>query len=310
MMSKDIAINIAVILTCFNRKAKTLSCLEHLYAAQKVYNSQNKQNINLAVYLTDDGCTDGTADAVKTTFPNQEIHIQRSNGDLFWARGMNFSWQEAVKAPTKWDYFLMLNDDTNMTEDCFLELFTTQQYSIKTTGKKALVSGIIASKENHEEVTYGGEVLLTKFTAKLRRLTPTGEPQRCDMTNANILMVPRSLFDKIGFFYPYTHSCADSDYSVMAKRASFPVYVTSQICGYCDFDHWTKADDREKIVKMTLKERKAYFNHPLHSNKDYLTMIRRIMPWRYPFVWFFRNMVVYAPSLYYKLTYGRYQNNE
>ena len=299
-------IKIATILTCFNRKAKTISCLQHLYSAMEHYNATADRQLHIAVYITDDGCTDGTSEAVMEAFPGKEIHIERSAGDLFWARGMNVSWKVAA-ADAEWDYYLLLNDDTDMKEDSFNELFSTQQYVVAHHGKEALVSGIIASKENHEEVTYGGEILLTKFTARLQRLQPTGTPQKCDMTNANILMVPKALFDKIGVFYPYTHSCADSDYSVMARRAGFPVYVTSGICGYCDFDHWTKADDREKIVKMTLKERKAYFSHPLHSNKDYLTMIRRIMPWRYPFVWFFRNMVVYAPGLYYKITYRRYE---
>lgn len=298
-------IKIATILTCFNRKAKTISCLKHLFAATEYYNANTDKKLEVAVYITDDGCTDGTTDAVMEAFPKRDIHIKRSEGDLFWARGMNLSWEIAAESAV-WDYYLLLNDDTDMTEDCFVELFNTQKYSNLHHGKEALVSGIIASKKNHDEVTYGGEILLTKFTAKLQRLKPTGTPQLCDLTNANILMVPKELFNRIGVFYPYTHSCADSDYSVMARKAGFPVYVTSSICGYCDFDHWTKADDREKIVKMTLKERKAYFAHPLHSNKDYLTMIRRIMPWRYPFVWLFRNMVVYAPGLYYKITYRRY----
>lgn len=299
-------VNIATIITCFNRKDMTISCLKHLYSAMEYYNTISNEPIHICVYITDDGCTDGTSDAIMKAFPERDIHITKSEGDLFWARGMNLSWKIAAK-DAAWDYYLLLNDDTEMTEDCFSDLFYTQNYSVDHHGNFALVSGIIAAKENHNEITYGGEILLTKFTAKLQRLKPSGTPQQCDMTNANILMVPKALFERIGVFYPYTHSCADSDYSVMAKKAGFPVYVTSKICGYCDFDHWTKADDREKIIKMTLKERKAYFAHPLHSNKDYLTMIRRIMPWRYPFVWIFRNMVVYAPKTYYKITYRRYK---
>lgn len=299
-------INIATILTCFNRKDKTLSCLRHLYDATDYYNLKNENKINVSVYITDDGCTDGTSEAVKETFNGKDIHINRSQGNLFWARGMNFSWKIAA-ADNDWDYYLLLNDDTDMTIDCFVDLFSTQSFSVKKYAKEALVSGIIASKENHEEITYGGEILLTRFTAKTKRLNPIGQPQECDWANANILLIPRSLFKEVGFFYPYLHSCADYDYSNMASKAGFPVFVTSNVCGYCDFDHWTKADDRDKITKMTLKERKAYFKHPLHSNSDHLTMVRRIIPWRYPLVWFFRYMNVYTPKLYYKITYSRYE---
>lgn len=299
-------IRIATIITCYNRKEKTISSLRHMYAAQEYYNSTSEEKLDIVLYMTDDGCTDGTSEAVRMAFPDKEIHIQESGGDLFWARGMNLSWQVAAKAG-KWDYFLLLNDDTDMTADCFSQLFEAERYSSAHHGKEALTAGIIASKENHGKVTYGGEVFLTRFTAKLKRMVPSGRPQRCDLLNANIMIVPDSIFQDIGCFYPYMHGCADSDYSVMARKAGFPVYVTSGICGYCDFDHWTKADDKVNIVKMTLLERKAYFSHPLHSNKDYLTLIRRMTPWRYPFVWIFRKMVIYWPSLYYRITFRRYR---
>ena len=297
---------IATIITCYNRKEKTISSLRHMYAAQDYYHSTSKEKLNIVLYMTDDGCTDGTSEAVRNAFPDKDIHIQKSNGNLFWARGMNFSWHVATKE-REWDYYLLLNDDTDMTVDCFVQLFEAEQYARAHHGKEGLVAGIIASKENRNEVTYGGEVFLTKFTAKLQLMIPSGKPQQCDLLHANIMFVPNSIFKSIGTFYPYMHSCADSDYSVMARRASFPVYVTSRICGYCNFDHWTRAEDKENIVKMTLQERKAYFDHPLHSNKDYLTLIRRITPWRYPSVWLFRNMAVYYPSLYFRITFRRYK---
>lgn len=52
-------ITTAILITCHNRKNKTLKCLKHL----------SEQNINLDIYLVDDGCTDGTSDAVKRNFP-------------------------------------------------------------------------------------------------------------------------------------------------------------------------------------------------------------------------------------------------
>ena len=50
--------HISVLLTCHNRKAKTLGCLTSLYAAELPV------GYDMEVYLVDDGCTDGTADAV------------------------------------------------------------------------------------------------------------------------------------------------------------------------------------------------------------------------------------------------------
>lgn len=55
--------SIAVLLTVFNRKEQTLQCLSNLFA-QTIPNGYD-----LDVYLTNDGCTDGTPEAVSTQFP-------------------------------------------------------------------------------------------------------------------------------------------------------------------------------------------------------------------------------------------------
>ena len=48
--------NIAVLITCYNRKDKTLLCLESLFKQQGL-----GIDFSLAVFLVDDGSTDGTA---------------------------------------------------------------------------------------------------------------------------------------------------------------------------------------------------------------------------------------------------------
>ena len=67
-------ISIAVILTCFNRKKKTVQCLRHLFAAANQYNTGHtgREEVHLSIFLTDDGCTDGTADAVREGCKGQE----------------------------------------------------------------------------------------------------------------------------------------------------------------------------------------------------------------------------------------------
>lgn len=80
---------IAVLLTVFNRKDKTLECLKRLYAQLPLDGYQ------VDVYLTNDGCTDGTPEAVKKQFP--DVNIINGSGNLFWNRGMYTAWHEAAK---------------------------------------------------------------------------------------------------------------------------------------------------------------------------------------------------------------------
>ena len=71
--------SIAVLLTVFNRKEKTLQCLGNLYKQLPI------QGYSVDIYLTNDGCTDGTPEAIAQKFP--EVNIIHSKGNLFWNRG-------------------------------------------------------------------------------------------------------------------------------------------------------------------------------------------------------------------------------
>ena len=288
--------NIAVIMTCFNRKQKTITCLQSLYFAR----NQSQFDLNLHLFLTDDKCTDGTADAIKENFPSEKITILRGNGSLFWAGGMRLSWREAMIYSDNWDYYLLLNDDVELMENVFVELFNAQKFNISKFGKEGLVSGITCAFDNPEKLTYGGVVLTNRFLAKGKPLMPIGVPQPCDRTNANILLVPKTVVDQVGIFYDgFIHGHADTDYSIMVRRKGFPVMLTAHFCGRCDNDHESREVLAHKIIKMSLKERKDYFRHPLHSTSDYLCAIRRTAPIRLPFVWIGRMLNLYLPKLYY-----------
>lgn len=295
--------NIAVLLTCHNRKGKTLSCLKSLYEACDAYNALLEGKVKLTVYLTDDGCTDGTADAVKALLPDRDINILQGDGNLFWAGGMRFAWREAMKRHQEWDYYLLVNDDVVMMDNVFGALIETEKYSVEKFGKKGLVSGITCAKDDPNKLTYGGNVWVNRFLATSRRLAPNGEPQLCDLTNANILLVPATVVDAVGIFYDkYAHGKADYDYSFMVRKAGFPVVLTADFCGKCDNDHVNPKEIANKVMQMSLRQRKDYFDHPLHSNKDYLRYICRTSPLRVPLVWLGRTLNLYCPNFYYKIS--------
>lgn len=62
--------------------------------------SYSDADISLSVYLTDDGCTDGTSQAVRDIFKGKDITIMQGDGNLYWAGGMRFAWKEALKKKT------------------------------------------------------------------------------------------------------------------------------------------------------------------------------------------------------------------
>ena len=131
---------IAVLLTVFNRKDKTLQCLEQLYKLLPLDGYQ------VDVYLTDDGCTDGTPEAVAEQF--LQVNVIHAKGDLFWNRGMWTAWNTAAKAKD-YDFYLWLNDDTFVYGN-MLKVLTDAAVE---TNEKAIIVGATESTD-HSAITY------------------------------------------------------------------------------------------------------------------------------------------------------------
>src|SRR5918999_2842907 len=72
---------IVSVLTCFNRKALTLSCLGALQAAARC------AHVELETIVIDDASTDGTAAAIRTHYP--WVEVIDGSGALFRNRGMH-----------------------------------------------------------------------------------------------------------------------------------------------------------------------------------------------------------------------------
>ena len=297
---------IAAILTVYNRKQKTLSCLQHLFSAVQAYNRTAEDAVALTVFLTDDGCTDGTADAVRMTFADADIRILQGNGQLFWAGGMRFAWQAAISEGTPWDYFLLLNDDTNVADNVFGQLLAADRHGATVSGCHGLSSGFTCEPGHPDVISYGGLNFVNKTRGRQVLLQPNGRPQHIDLSHANILLVHAQAVQRMGIFHEgFQHGCADMDYSMMAHHHGLPVFSTATVCGECECDHGTSRDEIDQLAQMTLAERRRYVSSPTHSDRDYLLFVKRNMPLRYPVAVVLRGMRLRFPRLYRSITHFR-----
>ena len=214
---------IAVLLTVFNRKDKTLQSLERLYKLLPLDGYQ------VDVYLTDDGCTDGTPEEVAEQFP--QVNIIHAIGDLFWNRGMWTAWDTAAKAKD-YDFYLWLNDDT-FVYDNMLKVLT---HSAVETNEKAIIIGATESTD-HSAITYGGRLKNGSIPK------PDGCLIKVDYFNGNIVLIPRAAYKVLGNLDHYfTHSKGDFDYGMRAKKANIAMFQAGEVLGECDahptFDKW------------------------------------------------------------------------
>lgn len=282
--------DIAVLLTCHNRKEKTIIALN---ALKKAIESFSK-TLKATIYLTDDGSTDGTGDAVKKHFP--EAIVLQGNGNLFWAGGMINSWKEALKG--KHDGYLLLNDDTFLLDTVFDDLYKTHQYALTTFGAAGVYIGSTKDPKS-EKLSYGGGLLLNKFLYQFKILTPNGSFQECDLGNANIMYVDASVVEKVGILSEgYEHGIADYDYTLKCKKKKIPVLVAADYCGLCERDN--KGLYHNFHLK-TLKERIDHLYKPTGiAFKSRLLFMKKFFPYRLPFFYIMGWFKVLFPKIYMK----------
>ncbi len=275
---------VAVLLTCHNRKAKTLDCLASFYRA--VFPSE----YTFDIFLTDDGSTDGTGEALKKLYP--QITLIQGSGNLFWAGGMRMAWESAMRE-CSYDAFLLLNDDVMLNSDFLLNLMKTEEHSLQKRGKKGIYSGATVD-ETTGIVSYGGsKIKANHIVMKSQLLSPREFPQECEITNANILWISKNVVDAVGIFDDkYIHGIADYDYSLRAYKKNIPVYLAPSVCGTCTNDHgknWKKGD-------VSLKERVAYLkSHKGLAYREYMYYLKRHFPLFVPYSFFMLWMKTFFP---------------
>lgn len=297
---------IAAILTCYNRKEKTVTCLQRLFETADVYNAdkEEEKKISISVFMTDDACTDGTADAVREQFADRQITIVSGDGSCYWAGGMRLAWRKAIESSkeNQYAFYLLLNDDTEMMDNVFAELFACHQYALQQYGKPGIYSGITCQPGHPNIVTYSGNVFVDATRSKFRSLGPADVPQIVDQINANILMVSREVVTTVGIFYDgYIHGMADYDFCMAVRRAGYPALITPSVCGACEDDHLSEKQVLELLMGKTLAERKRYVYAPTHSDKDYLLFVRRNIPQKYMVSWILRKLRLYCPRVYLRI---------
>lgn len=268
-------VSIAAIITCYNRKEKTLTCLKNLMSQDGI------ENVDLTVYLVDDGSTDGTGDAVKKNFP--QVNLFKGNGTLYWNGGMRFAFSVAKKSD--YDYYLWLNDDTFLYSDALKLLLDTSNSIRSQKGGDVIVTGTINDIDTGK-VNYGGRIKKSKFQPlKFIQLENSTEPQQCDTFNGNVVLIPRNVAKKIGNISPeYSKQHGgDIDYGLRAKYAGFESWVAPGFIGECAsnttegtlFDKKLPFKERIKIMKtphgvppakewMVFSKRHAGFLWPIY----------------------------------------------
>lgn len=213
-------LKVAILLTVFNRREKTLKCLDICYRQIDAMKSEGIYDFH--IYMVDDGSSDGTSDAVRESFP--QTSIIRGNGGLYWNQGMRLAWDTAVlQSP---DFYIWINDDTFLEQNALGTLMETSNF----LKHKAIVVG--TAEDSEGRLSYGGR---TRY-GKLVTPDPT-IPVPCWTFNGNLVLIPAYVYRILGNLDEhYQHSFGDFDYGARAAAANIVRVVAPGVLCKCSRD--------------------------------------------------------------------------
>jgi GT2 family glycosyltransferase len=239
---------VVVLMACHNRRDTTVRCLHSLIG-------QGGSDVSVRVILTDDGSTDGTADAARAAWPGS-LRVLRGDGTLFWSKAMAL----AASAADDYDFLLWLNDDVVLDPGALSHLLGAyRSLSGSETGDEIVVGSL---RDPHSgAVTYSG-------VHRRSRLRPVAfspvavarRPVQAETMNGNLVLVPRSVVERVGHIDAgFSHGLADFDYGLRARSLGCAIWVAPGTLGTC---RRNSAQGRWDDPALPIRERLCLMRDP------------------------------------------------
>lgn len=255
-------IKVLGLVTCFNRKEKTVRALKNLI--------QGNPTIDFSFIVADDASTDGTVQALESF---NMVTVLSGDGTLFYSGGMRLAIEKAKCLKEQFDYCLLFNDDVEFY-DSAIEKLKEKEKNVIWVGPTCDEQGVL---------TYGGIVKTSVWRPKTEIIMGKNTSgKECDTFNANCVLIPWNIFiilDNIDAIY--THSMGDFDYGFSAKKKGVKIKVSDEYVGVCPDNpvqvSWrnTKLSRRERFQRKESPKGlpgKEWF-HYLNKNYNLLTAI-------------------------------------
>ncbi len=211
--------NVAVILTCFNRSQKTSNCLKTLITGNP--------SLDFRFIVVNDGSTDDTAQELSKI--DEEYHnvtLINTEGSLYYSKSMRRGMEWLNSSGKSYDYVLLVNDDVAFNEGAVEKL-------IKESEAKDGSIIVGATCDDNRNFTYGG--VRNKGAVAVEYISNEHPEVLCDSFNANCALIPWKDYVSVapmdGY---YAHAMGDFDYGFDLHRHGAKIYTSSFLVGVCN----------------------------------------------------------------------------
>ncbi len=265
---------IVVVMTCHNRKNKTVNCLAKLHDGNTKYLYHH--------IVVDAGSTDGTAQAVEAA-DYSDVQLVNAEPTLFWNGGMYRGIDEGMKHADEYDYMLLVNDDVDFAHGI---IDTLVDYAERPEKKGSVIVGPTCSDKG--EFSYGG-ILYNSRGIGYTMIGADSPDTVCTTFNANCTLIPMDIMRTVKNVDPYyKHSMGDFDLGFRITRMGRRIYVMPEYVGTCNDNPLEGSwQDTALGIRKRIKLKESFkglpfkdWFHYLHKNFGFLTAcVRSVTPY-------------------------------
>lgn len=222
-------IRLAVVAPVHNRRELTLRCLRSLSGIDRT-------GLDLSIFIVDDGCTDGTREAIESDFP--DVNIIAGTGELWYTAGTNLGVHAALE--TKPDYILCINDDSIFDEKCVLRMVECAEHF-----PRSVVGALLLHWDQPHRVFQVAPVWKTskggwRHWYQQDVWTVPQSAWEVDMIVGNCVLYPAAVFHEQGMMNPeISAQYGDAEFTTRLKRASWRLIIEPRARVFCqpNYEH-------------------------------------------------------------------------
>lgn len=262
---------IHVVIPVHNRWPQTRDCLLSLQA---------QTHTDVAVYVVDDGSTDGTAESIENEFPT--VRVVKGSGDLWWTGAMRLGVEFALRNAAADDCIMAVNNDVVMPRDTLASL-----HDFVKANPGSIANALSLDLSDKDTVISSGSRVISwvlnisvhprhgRSYAKIDK-----KPIQVDTLNGRSTIFPRAVFDENGNFdsIAFPHYAGDIEFTLRAGRNGWRLYLLPSVVVYLN-QRTTGLNPTAKY--LSLREMlKSFFS--IRSSSNLVTRTRfafRCCPW-------------------------------
>ncbi|MEO6464163.1 MAG: glycosyltransferase family 2 protein [Pyrinomonadaceae bacterium] len=252
----------AVVAPIHNRREITLQCLRSL-------GRLDQEVIELALYIVDDGSSDGSYEAIRSEFPH--VTVIQGNGVLWYTEGTNVAIRAALDHHP--DYVLAINDDS-----VFDPQFLTYLVETAERHPRSVVGPLLLLWDEPHKLFQTAPVWSTvdggwKHWREQTVWTVPPTAWEVDLIVGNCVLYPASAFAECGFMdsrrFP---NFGDAEFTPRLKRGGYRLIIDPRSRVFCqpnEFRRHLREGDPFQVVKNLVLDLK----HPSNLTRLFLSHI-------------------------------------